>query len=103
VVLIDEVHTPDSSRFWKAETYEELFSAGEDPENFDKEFVRLAYAEKGYRGDGEIPSMPNDLWVSASQRYIQIYEMLTGQEFMPGAYPVPERLIENLKEGGLIK
>ena len=103
VVLIDEVHTPDSSRFWKAETYEELFSAGEDPENFDKEFVRLAYAEKGYRGDGEIPSMPNELWVSASQRYIQIYEMLTGQEFMPGAYPVAERLLENLKEGGLIK
>jgi phosphoribosylaminoimidazole-succinocarboxamide synthase len=103
VVLIDEVHTPDSSRFWKAETYEALFSAGEDPENFDKEFVRLAYAEKGYRGDGEIPSMPNELWVSASQRYIQIYEMLTGQEFMPGAYPVPERLLENLKEGGLIK
>ena len=103
VVLIDEVHTPDSSRFWKADTYEARFAAGEDPENFDKEFVRLAYAEKGYRGDGEIPSMPDDLWVSASERYIRIYEMLTGEEFVPGAYPVQERLIENLKQGGLIK
>jgi phosphoribosylaminoimidazole-succinocarboxamide synthase len=100
VMLIDEVHTPDSSRFWKADTYQTRFAAGEDPENFDKEFVRLAYAEKGYRGDGEIPSMPDELWVSASQRYIQIYEMLTGKEFVPGAYPVQERVLENLKQGG---
>src|SRR5919197_48757 len=57
VVLIDEVHTPDSSRFWKADSYEARFAAGEDPENFDKEFVRLAYAARGYRGDGEAPSM----------------------------------------------
>ena len=103
VVLIDEVHTPDSSRFWKADTYESRFVAGEDPENFDKEFVRLAYADKGYRGDGEVPSMPDDLWVSASARYIQIYEMLTGKEFDPGAYPVQERLLENLRQGGLIE
>lgn len=97
VMLIDEVHTPDSSRFWKADTYEARFAAGEDPENFDKEFVRLAYAEKGYRGDGEIPFMPDELWVAASERYIQIYEMLTGKEFVPGAYPVHERLLENLR------
>ena len=103
VILIDEVHTPDSSRFWKANTYEARLAAGEDPENFDKEFVRLAYAEKGYRGDGEIPSMPDELWISASQRYIQIYEMLTGKEFVPGAYPVQERLIKNLKQGGVIQ
>jgi len=103
VVLIDEVHTPDSSRFWKADSYEARFAAGEDPENFDKEFVRLAYAEKNYRGEGEIPSMPDELWISASQRYIQIYEMLTGKEFVPEAYPVQARLIENLKQGGLIK
>ena len=103
VVLIDEVHTPDSSRFWKADTYEARFAAGEDPENFDKEFVRLAYAEKGYRGDGEIPYMPDDLWVSASERYIQIYEMLTGKEFGPGAYPVQERLVESLRQGRIIE
>jgi phosphoribosylaminoimidazole-succinocarboxamide synthase len=102
VVLIDEVHTPDSSRFWIADSYQERFAAGVDPENFDKEFVRLAYAEKGYRGDGEIPSMPDELWVSASERYTQIYEMLTGKEFVPGAYPVEKRLLENLKQGGLI-
>jgi len=101
ILLIDEVHTPDSSRFWKADSYESRFAAGQEPENFDKEFVRIAYAEKGYRGDGEIPSMPDELWVAASERYITIYEMLTGQEFAPGAYPVNERLAENLKAQGI--
>ena len=103
IVLIDEVHTPDSSRFWRAETYAECFAAGKDPENFDKEFVRLAYAETGYRGDGEIPTMPDELWAAASERYIQIYEMLTGKEFVPGPYPVEERLLQNLIQGGLIQ
>ncbi len=96
VMLIDEVHTPDSSRFWKAASYVERFAKGEEPENFDKEFVRLAYAEQGYRGDGPIPAMPDDLWVAASQRYIMIYEMLTGQAFVPGAYPIEPRLISQL-------
>ena len=102
VMLIDEVHTPDSSRFWKAKTYEARFAAGEDPENFDKEFVRIAYADKGYRGDGEIPAMPAELWASASERYITIYELLTDKKFEAGRYPVEQRLIENLKNAGVI-
>jgi phosphoribosylaminoimidazole-succinocarboxamide synthase len=88
-------------RFWKAESYLARFAAGEEPENFDKEFVRLAYAEHGSRGDGEPPVLPDDLWVAASQRYIGIYELLTGQPFQPGAYPVEPRLVENLKRAGL--
>ncbi|GAB4546907.1 MAG: phosphoribosylaminoimidazolesuccinocarboxamide synthase [Anaerolineales bacterium] len=102
VVLIDEVHTPDSSRFWKADSYEENFAAGKDPENFDKEFVRLAYAEKDYRGDGEIPAMPAALWAAVSERYITIYEMLTGKKFEAGAYPVEPRVVENLKKAGVL-
>jgi phosphoribosylaminoimidazole-succinocarboxamide synthase len=102
VLLIDEVHTPDSSRFWKADSYPERFAAGEEPENFDKEFVRLAYAERGYRGDGEPPAMPDDLWVTASRRYISIYEMLTGQTFEPGVYPVESRLTKNLREAHIM-
>jgi len=103
IVLIDEVHTPDSSRFWKSDSYEVRFLTGEDPENFDKEFVRIAYANKGYRGDGEVPSVPEDLWASASERYITIYELLTGKTFNAGDYPVEQRLIENLKKVGVIK
>ena len=102
VILIDEVHTPDSSRFWKADTYEAQLSAGNEPENFDKEFVRIAYAELGYRGDGEIPSVPVDLWIAASQRYITIYEMLARHAFEPGQYPVEPRLTANLKSTGII-
>jgi phosphoribosylaminoimidazole-succinocarboxamide synthase len=102
VVLIDEVHTPDSSRFWKSGTYDMRFSTGEDPDNFDKEFVRIAYAGKGYRGDGEIPSIPAELWASASERYMTIYELLTGKSFEAGEYPVEQRLIENLKNAGVI-
>lgn len=102
ILLIDEVHTPDSSRFWKAESYPTLFEQGKEPENFDKEFVRLAYAEKGYRGDGEPPQMSADLWVAASQRYISIYEKLTGKTFIPGSYPVEPRLESALKKAGLL-
>lgn len=102
VLLIDEVHTPDSSRFWKADTYAAHLAAGEEPENFDKEFVRLAYAERGYRGDGQPPVMPDGLWVAASQRYIGIYEMLTGLSFAPGAYPVEPRLVQNLRAADLL-
>jgi phosphoribosylaminoimidazole-succinocarboxamide synthase len=102
VMLIDEVHTPDSSRFWKAEGYAEQFRKGKEPVNFDKEFIRLAYAEYGYRGDGAPPAMPTDLWVAASQRYINIYELLTGLEFIPGSYPVRPRLMETLKKAALL-
>lgn len=96
VVLIDEVHTPDSSRFWKANSYESRLAAGEEPENFDKEFIRLWYAARGYRGDGEPPAWNTDLAVQASLRYQQVFEMLTGREFKPGAYPAEERIKSRL-------
>ena len=103
VRVIDEVHTPDSSRFWKADSYAARFAAGQEPENFDKEFIRLAYAEKGYRGDGPIPEVPDDLWIALSQRYIAIYEMLTGKLFEPGTYPIEPRLIGNLRKAGIVE
>lgn len=102
LMLIDEIHTPDSSRFWKADTYEQKVAAGEEPENFDKEFIRLEYAQKGYRGDGEIPVMDSELFVRASQRYIKIYELLSQKNFIPGEYPVNPRLIKNLSAAGVL-
>ena len=101
VILIDEVHTPDSSRFWKADSYAERFATGQEPENFDKEFVRLAYAEQGYRGDGPPPPMPDTLWTAASLRYITIYELLTGHAFAPAPYPVEPRLLRSLVAAGV--
>jgi phosphoribosylaminoimidazole-succinocarboxamide synthase len=102
ILLIDEVHTPDSSRFWKASNYRERFERDEEPENYDKEFIRLAYVECGYRGEGQPPVMPPDLWAQASQRYIDIYERLTAETFLPGSYPVGPRLAENLHRTGLL-
>lgn len=103
VVLIDEIHTPDSSRFWKADTYAAKIASGQEPENFDKEFVRIEYAARGYRGDGDAPDLPASLWAAVSERYIKIYEMLTGNTFMPGEYPAEARLEANLRSVGGLK
>jgi phosphoribosylaminoimidazole-succinocarboxamide synthase len=92
IMLIDEVHTPDSSRFWVAETYQERIAEGMEPENSDKEFLRLWYAERGYRGDGEPPAATEELIAQVSQRYIACYEKLSGLAFVPGTYPVQDRL-----------
>ncbi len=97
LMLIDEVHTPDSSRFWVEESYEERIASGLEPENFDKEFLRLWYTERGYRGDGEPPAATEDLIVQVSQRYIALYERLTGRSFEPGLYPAGSRIIRVLR------
>jgi len=97
LMLIDEVHTPDSSRFWMADSYEQRRAEGLEPENFDKEFLRLWYAERGYRGDGEPPTATEDLIVRVSRRYVALYERLTGQGFEPGEYPAEPRIVDVLR------
>jgi phosphoribosylaminoimidazole-succinocarboxamide synthase len=97
LMLIDEIHTPDSSRFWIAKTYKKRRKLGEEPENFDKEFFRLWYAERGYRGDGNPPTMPKELRIEIAKRYIKTYEMLTGKKFQALKYPIEERIKKNLK------
>jgi len=98
IMLIDEVHTPDSSRFWSASSYEERVKEGSEPESFDKELLRIWYAERGYRGTGEPPDATEDLIVQMSERYIALYERLTGETFAPGTYPAESRVVEVLKE-----
>ena len=102
ILLIDEVHTPDSSRFWKADTYENCLKKGLEPENFDKEFIRMAYAKKGYRGDGEIPEIEENVWNEAVKLYIAVFEKLTKTDFVPGEYPVQPRIEKNLKSAGIL-
>lgn len=97
LMLIDETHTPDSSRFWKAETYEKRFTKGLEPENFDKEFLRLWYAGRGYRGDGIPPAMPKDLIIVLAKRYIGVYEKITGKKFRPYQYPISRRIHDELQ------
>jgi phosphoribosylaminoimidazole-succinocarboxamide synthase len=92
LLLIDEVHTPDSSRYWNASTYHARIARGEEPESMDKEIVRLAYAQQGYRGDGPAPELPQAVWEQTAQRYTDLYERLTGSEFQPGATPIAARI-----------
>ena len=82
LMLIDEIHTPDSSRYWKAGSYEERFGRGEEPEYFDKEFLRLWFKEHcdPYK-DEVLPKAPDDLVAELSRRYIEIYETITGKPF----------------------
>ncbi len=97
IILIDEVHTPDSSRFWDATSYEERVRGGKEPDNRDKELVRLWYARQGYRGDGDPPPMPEDLIRRARDAYINVYEKLTGSSFEPCYKDPQERIITNLR------
>jgi phosphoribosylaminoimidazole-succinocarboxamide synthase len=96
IVLMDEIHTPDSSRYWYADGYEEAFARGQDPRPLDKEYVRRWLYERGYRGDGPVPALPDDVRLEAARRYIEAFEQVTGRSFVPDAEdPVP-RIRRNL-------
>ncbi len=97
VVLIDEVHTPDSSRFWLLDNLDERLKAGQEPENYDKEFLRLWYVDQGYRGDGIPPEMSEKLIESLVQRYLAVYEKITGNNFEAFEYPIEQRIRNNLR------
>jgi phosphoribosylaminoimidazole-succinocarboxamide synthase len=92
LLLIDEVHTPDSSRFWVAGSYEARLTDGDEPESLDKEFVRRALVDLGYRGDGAPPALPADVVDATCQRYVGAFERITGQRFVPGEQPANERI-----------
>ncbi|QHT61225.1 phosphoribosylaminoimidazolesuccinocarboxamide synthase [Paenibacillus lycopersici] len=98
ILLIDEIHTPDSSRYWMKETYESRLAEGKEPENIDKEFLRLWFREHCDPYEDKIlPTAPDDLVIELSYRYIRLFEMLTGKEFADdGTHPVKERLKKNL-------
>lgn len=92
LAVIDEIHTPDSSRYWTADSY----GKADEPEHFDKEYLRLWFAAQGYKGDGTPPLMPDSFIAEVAGRYIQAYERLTGLLFVPGEYPASERIAQNL-------
>ncbi len=103
LVLIDEINTPDSSRYWVEETYEEKFNAGEEQQKLDKEFVRGWLKDQGFIGDGEIPPLTEDIKVKAAMKYIEAYEKVTGDEFVAEVGNVNEKIRESLVSGGYIK
>ncbi|MCL9683746.1 phosphoribosylaminoimidazolesuccinocarboxamide synthase [Legionella maioricensis] len=100
IVLVDEIHTPDSSRYWLSNNYQERFDAGKEPENIDKEFLRLWFVDHcdPYQ-DKILPQAPEELIVTLSSRYIQLYEMITKEKFVYEKHPGPvnQRIRRNIE------
>lgn len=99
IILADEIHTPDSSRYWIADSYQEAFQNGTRPQSFDKDFVRSWVAERCDPYNDTIPEIPEELVLQTSKVYIEAYERITGETFQPddrGALPI-ERVRKSLE------
>jgi phosphoribosylaminoimidazole-succinocarboxamide synthase len=96
IVVIDEIHTPDSSRFWYAQSYEERVARGEAPESFDKEYLRRHLAERGFTGDGPIPAISDEIRIEAARRYLDAIERITGAPFEPNLEEPIARMTRNV-------
>jgi phosphoribosylaminoimidazole-succinocarboxamide synthase len=97
LMVIDEIHTPDSSRFWTMDGLEQAQRMGSEPEQWDKEYTRLWYVQQGYRGDGDPPRIRADVIVGTAYRYIALCEGLMGKTFEPASYPALPRLANALR------
>ncbi len=89
IILADEIHTPDSSRYWLAESYEQRFAAGRPPESLDKDFVRRWVSERCDPYLDPIPTIPRDVILEAAQIYIEVYETITGESFVVPQPDIP--------------
>lgn len=98
LTIADEIHTPDSSRYWVLDSYEDRHKKGEEPESLDKEFLRLWLRDKGI-SDTNIPELDDDIRTQVSQRYIDLFERVTGQTFDPeiNDAPIAERIEKNIE------
>ena len=85
LIIADEIHTPDSSRFWYADTYEKLYAENKEQRQLDKEYFRQWLISKNYMGDGIPPEIIPPVRIETAKRYITSYENITGEEFSPKA------------------
>ncbi len=103
LILIDEIHTPDSSRYWVQKSYSERFKKGLEPESYDKEPLRIWFKDHGYKGEGKIPKMPPEFIAKMSMLYMEIYEKITHQKFIPDMTKnVNKRIEGNLQKTSVI-
>ena len=97
LIVIDEIHTPDSSRYWVKEGYEELFNSGEGQKMLDKENIRQWLIEHDFKGEGTPPELSDEIRCYLSEQYIHLYKKLTGEDFKESLGDVQSRIAENLK------
>ena len=101
--VIDEIHTPDSSRYWVADEYEARFAKGEDQRMLDKENIRQwLIRERGFQGQGTPPAIPDDVRVSLAEKYLAAYAQITGTPLELNVGDVHARIEKNLKARGYL-
>ncbi len=103
LVVIDEIHTPDSSRYWLAREYLQRFMAGQEQQMLDKENIRQwLIKEHGFSGHGKPPALTDDVRVMLARKYIEVFELLTGETFESKGGDVQARIEQNLRTAGLL-
>lgn len=100
LIVIDEIHTPDSSRYWVSKEYESRFNNGESQLMLDKENIRQWLIEKGFSGEGIPPELSEEIRITLAERYVELYHTLTGNRFNPEVGDVKSRIIKNLESAG---
>ena len=103
LILVDEIHTPDSSRYWVASEYEDRFSRGVGQNMLDKENIRQWLLDRGFSGDGIPPELTDEVRISLAEQYIELFELLTDKKFIPQNGQVADRITHNLKKTGYLK
>tara|TARA_B100000131_G_scaffold281108_1_gene287460 strand:- start:647 stop:1597 length:951 start_codon:yes stop_codon:yes gene_type:complete len=102
LIVIDEIHTPDSSRYWVANEYENRFKNNQPQKMLDKENIRSWLIERGFKGEGTPPKLSDDIRVLLAEKYIELYKTLLGKEFVPSVGDVSSRIKSNLTKNGII-
>ena len=102
LIVIDEIHTPDSSRYWIADEYETRFQSGDNQLMLDKENIRQWLINKGFSGEGTPPELDDDIRILLSEKYIELYKKLIGKDFIPSVGDVKNRILTNLNEKSII-
>ena len=102
LIVIDEIHTPDSSRYWVMDEYEKRFESNMDQKMLDKENIRKWLIDRGFKGDGVPPKLTDDIRTHLSEKYIELYKILTGKNFEPCVGDVKTRITDSLEKSSII-
>ena len=102
LIVIDEIHTPDSSRYWVMDEYEKRFENNMDQKMLDKENIRKWLIDRGFKGDGTPPKLTDDIRIHLSEKYIELYKILTGKDFEPCIGDVKTRIMDSLEKSSII-
>lgn len=102
LLIMDEIHTPDSSRYWEAASYDELFQRGQPQRMLDKENLRQWLRDRGFSGEGKPPALDDQVRLQLAATYARLQQRLTGESPQIDTRPAGERLLDNLRKNGII-